>query len=155
LKRNPCPQSVQKIQINLTQRCIRRFWNSQLWTHRQKCKSTIDRAKCTCPAHGNLRVDPSATRNLQSSIVNSSRCAHSPMELYTAGGRRWTYTSLQCLKSSLRYRYRTLSLRVHLRACFSACLRAFLNACLRAFLREPCIRGSRVFPGKRLADGIL
>jgi len=31
-ERHPCPQSVQKYQINLTQRCIRRFWNSQLWT---------------------------------------------------------------------------------------------------------------------------
>jgi len=30
--RNTYPQSVQKYQINLTQRCIRRFRNSQLWT---------------------------------------------------------------------------------------------------------------------------
>ena len=31
-ERNACPWSVQKYQINLTQRCIRRFQNSQLWT---------------------------------------------------------------------------------------------------------------------------
>jgi len=31
-ERNACLWSVQKYQINLTQKCIRRFWNSQLWT---------------------------------------------------------------------------------------------------------------------------
>jgi len=31
-ERNTCLRSVQKYQINLTQRCIRRFRNSKLWT---------------------------------------------------------------------------------------------------------------------------
>jgi len=31
-ERNSCPRHVQKYQINLTQRCISRFPNAQLWT---------------------------------------------------------------------------------------------------------------------------
>lgn len=87
----------------------------------------------TDAADSKLPVDPCATRSLLSSIVDSLSSACGPMELCTAGGPKWTYTSLQ--QSSLQYRRCTLSLRVRLSACLSACLRACVRACLTACLK--------------------